>query len=454
MRPLAPILALAVVFSAVPHLAAGAGTGDDGIVIVRDDALTRIRIPAPGGRVAWDDVFRGIARAKGLDDDALKGLLGARTVDVTGAASRFLLVGLNLVLGPSVRFRVTASKARGAKDTFEVTLDRRAILASRRRLRKLLVEAFPAALRPERRKFGMEFDEGWEKSPAGRPLVVLIHGIDSTPERVGHILGAIREDGLLCATFRYPNDQPIADSAQLLSRELGNVAAKQPGRRVILLTHSMGGLVAREAVENPDLDPGNVERLLLVAPPSRGSVLAHFAFGLEVWEHTVRERQRRAAERLFSAIEDGLGEALEDLEPGSPFLKRLNGRPRNPRVRYSIFLGTAAPLEKENLESLRRSLRAAGERNRFVRLFGGKLDGHLSDLEEVLRGKGDGAVAVKRGRLEGVEDVVVLPFDHQALTCAPRTTGEKSLREAILQRLRESLPGPDGRRETSPRTDR
>ena len=43
--------------------------------------------------------------------------------------------------------------------------------------------------------------------------------------------------------------------------------------------------------------------------------------------------------------------------------------------------------------------------------------GALGDMDEVVKGKGDGAVSVERGRLEGVQEVVV-DLGHRALTRA------------------------------------
>jgi hypothetical protein len=77
----------------------------------------------------------------------------------------------------------------------------------------------------------------------------------------------------------------------------------------------------------------------------------------------------------------------------------------------------------------------AGERNRFVRFLGPRVDEVLADLDEVKRGKGDGAVSVGRGRLEGVDDVVVLPFRHSFLGKAPESEGERGLCDEVLKRL-------------------
>ena len=139
--------------------------------------------------------------------------------------------------------------------------------------------------------------------------------------------------------------------------------------------------------------------------------------------------------RFYAAIEDGLGEAYDELMPGSEFLTRLNARPRNPKIQYSLLLGSGGLLDDAAVEAMRRALKRAGESNRFVKFLGPRLDAALADLDEVKRGRGDGAVSIARGRLAGVEDVVVLPFNHLTMIISDATAAEKRLRREIIMRL-------------------
>ena len=110
---------------------------------------------------------------------------------------------------------------------------------------------------------------------------------------------------------------------------------------------------------------------------------------------------------FFGTLLDGLGEASGDLLPGSVFLTKLNARPRNPRVRYRLVLGTGAPLPAKSWEALQPKLLALVERIPGSAVFDARLAEILRDLDEVVRGKGDGAVSVERGKLSGVEAVLV-----------------------------------------------
>lgn len=248
-----------------------------------------------------------------------------------------------------------------------------------------------------------------------KPLVVLLHGFNSKSEGITPLVASACEAGYTCATFVYPNDQRIADSAELLSAELTQFANKYPERQIALVTYSMGGLVARACLENRSLDPGNVSKLIMIAPPNHGTSLASFAVAGDLWEHWIARKSGGLWDRTRDSIVDGLGEAASDLLPGSPFLMQLNGGPRNPAVRYTLILGAGAPIRQRELEKTRACLRNT------VGLLTSKdttvcVDEFEREYAELVHGKGDGIVAIKRAKLAGVEDIVVLPFSHLSVT--------------------------------------
>jgi len=193
--------------------------------------------------------------------------------------------------------------------------------------------------------------------------------------------------------------------------------------------------VARAVVEDPKLNPGNVDRLIMISPPNHGSVLAEFGFGLDLFESVLHEDRRDRARWAAAAIEDGLASAQTDLQPGSPFLTALNARPRNSDVRYTIILGDVAELTPEELIAARRVLARAGASNRWVRFFGSRVDAWLADLDEVIDGRGDGVVALKRGRLAGVKDTVVRRFGHLSFNEAPMTGEAELVLVDVMRRL-------------------
>lgn len=286
----------------------------------------------------------------------------------------------------------------------------------------------------DRARYGLELGARGAarlKTRREAPLVVLLHGYNSNAAHGAAFAAALRESGLPCAAFVYPNDQPLGESAKLLSRELKRLRKKLPRREVALVAHSMGGLVARACVENPALAPGNVARLVMIAPPNHGTLLARFAVGTDLCEHFLKWKGGGPIDRVRAAIVDGLGEATEDLEPESAFLTRLNARERNPRVKYTILLGTGGKVQRWELDLARRAVRYCGKIP-FMDEPVDKLDRLLADLDEIVRGAGDGVVAVKRGKLKGVADTVILPFAH--LTVMGPDGGPR-VQSEVLKRL-------------------
>ena len=421
---IAPIAVLAAVLWLAPVCTAGdeetdnpSDSADARVIDVQRDAevfTTRVTITARDGRVDWSDILAGLCRARGYDDEALAGLLPSRTLSISDASARFRVALLNTALAPSVQFDVVPADDERPEPLLAITLDRRALLASERRFKRFVRDAFARAVPGAGRKgrFGLALDDKWADAPIERNLVVSVHGINSSADRVDTLLDRPRKEGYPCAAFQYPNDQPIEESAKLLAKELARVRREQPERGVTLVAHSMGGLVSREMIENPELDPGNVRQLIMIATPNHGSTEAHFAFCLDFLRLAVHPSRYAEIDAWAEGIEDGLAEAANDVQPDSVFLRTLNARPRNPDVRYSLILGDSAPCETKDLELVRRKLAEAGEENRWVRLFGSRLDTHLSDLHEVIDREGDGAVSLERGRLDGVDDVVVLRFGH------------------------------------------
>lgn len=283
--------------------------------------------------------------------------------------------------------------------------------------------------------YGIVLDEKWHEADDSKPVVLVIHGYNSCPLRNQSMADAIRATGHPCGTFAYPNDYTIVASAQLLSSELRRFHREHPDRRVILVCHSMGGMVARACIEDSLYDPGNVDRVILIAPPTNGSAIAHFAVGTDLWEHWLSRTSGSPWRRVRDSVVDGLGEAADELCPGSPFLEDLNSRSRNPRVQYSVILGTGARMTEAELEWIRESVL-----HKFAKVPGAEggvtqLEALLGDMDELVEGKGDGVVAVSRGRLSGVSDTLVLPFGHLSVTGAPATDVVRQVQAAVLERL-------------------
>lgn len=271
---------------------------------------------------------------------------------------------------------------------------------------------------------------------SSKQQVIFVHGLNSRPEDLNGLITEVERAGHWCATFRYPNDQSISRSAQLLSQELRDLCHRDPVRRIVLIAHSMGGLVVREAVENSNLDPGNIDRLILIAPPNHGSRLAEVAISLDILEYLSSEERRGEAGFVYGSILDGLAEANNDLKPGSRFLQSLNARPRNNSIRYTIVLGTAGPLRTDGIE---KCVSACSDKCAWLRGMDAQFSVNLSSVDELVAGQGDGLVSLRRGRLEGVEDVIVGNFDHTELLRSVPEGDAREARQQILARITPPL---------------
>lgn len=340
-----------------------------------------------------------------------------------------------------------AARADDATTPTVATQESEVLAASREIVREAADYSFRRWLRnrvwddEDEARYGLVFDENWETAAAAAPelpLVVLVHGYNSSPLRNAAVLEPAREAGFPCATFAYPNDWEICESASRLSQSLKQIAQQHPQQKIALLTHSMGGLVARACLESPELDPENVSRLIMIAPPTHGTMLAHVAIATDVWEHWLGRAEGGPWARCRDSVIDGLGEAADDMVPGSSFLADLNARPRNPDVRYTIFLGTCASVTEGEMKWMRTALQETGGQCPGLRDCTGRFDELLSDMEELVEGKGDGVVALKRGRLDGVDDVIELPFGHLNCTGARDCEAVERLQAELLTRLKSS----------------
>lgn len=285
-------------------------------------------------------------------------------------------------------------------------------------------------------RYGLVLDDGWHRRPAHLPVVIHVHGFNSTAERTAELFSPIQQAGYPCGYISYPNDHSLEASTELVSKHLKSFTRRYPNRQLVLVCHSMGSLVARGCVENPRLDPGNVERLIMVAPPTHGSYLAHLSVGSDLWEHWLAKSEGWPWERVHDSIVDGLGEASVDLCPDSPYLRELNARSRNPRIDYSILLGTTGVMTEDDRQSLRESLKRTLDWIPGTEESARELDKLLADFDELVHGKGDGVVAVSRGRLAGVADTVLLPFGHLKFSLPDENPGLPLVHREVLERIR------------------
>ena len=255
----------------------------------------------------------------------------------------------------------------------------------------------------------------WSPSTPESPdrLIVLIHGLDEPGEIWNELAPQLHAAGYRVARFEYPNDQAIADSASLLIHHLELLRSAGTGH-VSIVAHSMGGLVARDALTRPGIDPSlrpAVDRLITVGTPNHGSSWARGRIVGEARERAVRLYDRaRHGRTLFpdTATSDSAGQAGTDLLPGSAYLRELNARPLpgTPITLIYAAISNAAGLATDAL--------------------------------------GDGVVPVDSAQLDGVTDVVALEATHRSmlrtLVHTPDPNNPPPAFPTIFQRLAATTP--------------
>ncbi len=378
-------------------------------------ATTReVVVPLHDGVVQTDELIRALAAAFEIDTSDLS--VPAMSLDLHGLQGSLVLLGARKLLLDTVRFErdvgggrlvATIDRAR-ARDLQRDLRAGMARFAGRLAGQNVAERTYELALPPQ--------------VDPDRPLVVLVHGLESGPETLGELRDYLQAPPRRAqvATFAYPDDEAIDVIATAFAAKLHALGA-QP---IAIVAHSMGGLVARRAIEDTALDPGNVRTLILLGTPNHGSDLAGLRIALELGQALgdVDDASHFARQLLDTCVarwRDGLGEAGGDLTPGSVFLTQLAARPRNPKATYHLVLGTHAPVRKPQLALVRGEVRARLDRNELGRIVRPHVEHWLEGLDEVVDGQGDGAVGVASGKLDGVEAVLV-PRDHLGLV---RTRG-------------------------------
>ncbi|MCA9262394.1 MAG: alpha/beta fold hydrolase [Planctomycetales bacterium] len=378
---------------------------------------TTVRVDVNGDHVLWRDVIAGVAHAKGYEESEIAESIPGCKLRLDSRWFRCVSRWCNSWFDcGGVDIRSADSRDPGKSELVMHWDD--AKIQEKKRQVKDQVRGFMLGhdLRRATTEYGLlYYDRRTLYAPLSQPLVVVVHGYNSRPQDVERLIEKCRDRGYPCAAFRYPNDQSIDRSGKQLATSLREFARQSRGRQVAIVSHSMGGLVARAAIEHPKRDPGNVSHLIMVAPPNGGSGLARFAVGLDVWEFVRHSDRRSDWNWLYACVEDGLAEASNDLEPDSVFLTQLNRLSRNPRVDYTIFLGDSGARIESRIKDLQRPLDHVGQVNRWTRFACSKYDRWFDDLDELEAGKGDGVVSLARGRLKGVDDIRVAHFHHNEI---------------------------------------
>jgi pimeloyl-ACP methyl ester carboxylesterase len=365
------------------------------------------------GEVQVAEIVVRLALASGV---SLKRPAADLTLSTQGLARALTKTLLCESLGPEVT--ITFRPA-----TMVVTVDERILTTDRRaewlgRLRDLSDRAGEAAR--HRQSYGMRALNSYRPNDASRPTICLVHGLNSSSGGFVHMIPWLEEAGYGIVVYDYPFNRSIAESCQCFARDWDKFRAEVKDKLPwSIVAHSMGALLARSLVEDEAAPVRGVRSLILIAPVTQGSNLAKMQTLIQLMSGLQALNGKDKTKAMMN-LSDGLGQAAQDMLPGSPFLQGLNRRLRRRGLPYHIMAGDRGFLTREGRAQIEGRIDLL---TRNSGIFGRLTQAAAADLpdllDELTDGTGDGCVSVERTRLEGVADHLTIHANHAELIRAP-----------------------------------
>jgi pimeloyl-ACP methyl ester carboxylesterase len=220
--------------------------------------------------------------------------------------------------------------------------------------------------------------------PARTP-VVFVHGLQETPAGWAPMIDSLRDDPWIRKRyqfwfFSYPSGYPYPYAAALLRQDLDGVDRAFPNhKRIVLIGHSMGGLICRLMVTDagdkiwrdffatpPAKTPltaesyrrlkevfvfnhrPGVSRVIFISTPHRGSALAtswigRFGASLvktpQSFKSIYAEMKPLLVADSSAAPFNRMPNSIDTLEPNDRFVRAVNKLPMTPAVPYHSIMG-------------------------------------------------------------------------------------------------------------------
>ncbi|KTC90552.1 alpha/beta fold hydrolase [Fluoribacter dumoffii] len=114
------------------------------------------------------------------------------------------------------------------------------------------------------------------QSEPAREIVVLIHGLMRTSLSMWPLKNYLKRQGYEVYSYSYPSPKySIQEHGLYLNQFIKNLLKKNPGVKINFITHSLGGIITRQALSGlPQKQLKNIGCLIMLAPPNQGSKLA------------------------------------------------------------------------------------------------------------------------------------------------------------------------------------
>mgnify|MGYP000228736142 FL=1 len=355
--------------------------------------MVELIIPATDGRIGWKHVSASVAKALQLDQASVAELLPVGEIQLDSPAVALSLLAINLAAGNRLNFSVTRDGNQSPG---------------------LLIRCDPSLLqlprRPQKvREVTIHHDKNWLESGEGRPLVLFLHGVNGTHEAFDGLREELRSCGYQTAAAAYGSHRSIAAIARDLSDVVGShLASSTREHSLVLVGHSMGGLIAREWTNNSALENDAITGLITIGTPHRGSAWAT----LPPLMNLFAKGEFGVADVSDLILHAPSSPELRDIAPGSAFLDSLNARDNRPDVRYTAVIGIGSPVDALTVEKIQQTFRQLERRDGFLRLIRPRIEPLLSGFDELIRGRGDGIVAAESAAMAATKDLVKVDLSH------------------------------------------
>ena len=327
------------------------------------------------------------------------------------------------------RVGLTMLKLAGAIEDYQIDDDAMVVRVKADRVGRLTQALFPPV---------------WEDGDTeSSEVMVLVHGLEGGVTTFRRSIAAIEADGWRTARLIYPNDGDIQIPIDALVDRFKAFREDGDVDRVVVVGHSMGGLVAygalaelRSAGESDQL----ISDLVLIGTPLGGSKLAQFQADLEAAD--VATQLLTIHRDRLDMVRDGRGEAIDVLRIDSPSRRQLLSRPLPDGLRLHVHRGRGGPI-------------AARNRDRFVAGLQRRIDDPDTDpnfrdelrvlisADELIAGLGDGAVTLESAAdvpSHAIDNVVVNEVHDASHTGMLDAERHPEIWQRILMPLESSPP--------------
>jgi triacylglycerol esterase/lipase EstA (alpha/beta hydrolase family) len=153
---------------------------------------------------------------------------------------------------------------------------------------------------------------------AEEKILLCIHGFMRAKSNMSLFESSFQKEGWNVYVWSYPSKlKTIEEHGADLTKVIAFIAKKHPHQPLCFVTHSMGGLILRSAVNHSQCPyEAQIGKAVLIAPPNQGSAYARFLNQFKVFQEIVGSY---AGRELFTTEEGGF-ERLGQFPPSMQIL--------------------------------------------------------------------------------------------------------------------------------------